>query len=286
MIWDSMAERGIRQDEPGTWPPLAEPGGLEGESFTAAGSCLALSGACDELIGPGRWISPVDCGGAVVVRFPSENRANAGYHIEGSYDGPGGYWINICSRARGLLALFLFSDIGPQDAPTRLCVARTWQSRSSWRLTGRLALWPMPSSGARQRCAGRSPMPPAGPGTSTCAIRSSCTPPPGHTGAPCRASSPSPPFRSATGSRSTDLTPRQLPGRSSRAWRWPIDAARHRCEMITRTTRRADAIWAGHSRCMSKTRDELQNHRLLRAANSSQGPGCPPDLDRPPRLSG
>jgi hypothetical protein len=54
------------------------------------------------------------------VRFPSEDRANAGYHIEGSYDGPGGYWVNLRSRARGLLALFLFSDVGPDDAPTRL----------------------------------------------------------------------------------------------------------------------------------------------------------------------
>lgn len=31
----------------------------------------------------------------MVVRFPSEDRANAGYHIEGSYDGPGGYWVNV-----------------------------------------------------------------------------------------------------------------------------------------------------------------------------------------------
>jgi hypothetical protein len=56
----------------------------------------------------------------VVVRFPSEDRANAGYHIEGSYDGPGGYWVNVRSKGRGLLALFLFTDVGPSDAPTRL----------------------------------------------------------------------------------------------------------------------------------------------------------------------
>ena len=61
----------------------------------------------------------------VVVRFPAEGeRANAGYHIEGSYappDGePGRYWVNIRSRARGLLALFLFTDACRHDAPTRL----------------------------------------------------------------------------------------------------------------------------------------------------------------------
>jgi hypothetical protein len=56
------------------------------------------------------------------VRFPSGDRANAGYHIEGSYLGPAGqrWWVNIRSRARGLLALFLFTDVGPDDAPTRL----------------------------------------------------------------------------------------------------------------------------------------------------------------------
>lgn len=55
-------------------------------------------------------------GRAVSVR----DRANAGYHIEGSYAGPGGYWANVRSRGRGLLALLLFSDVGPEDAPTRL----------------------------------------------------------------------------------------------------------------------------------------------------------------------
>src|SRR5215467_7675013 len=120
LIWDSMAGQGIREDDPATWPPLAELDGLAGESFTAAGSSPLLAGACDELIGPGRWTSPIACGGAVVVRFPSEDRANAGYHIEGSYDGPGGYWVNVRSKARGLLALFLFTDVGPDNAPTRL----------------------------------------------------------------------------------------------------------------------------------------------------------------------
>ena len=34
--------------------------------------------------------------------------------------GPGGYWVNVRSRARGLLALLLITDVGPDDAPTRL----------------------------------------------------------------------------------------------------------------------------------------------------------------------
>jgi hypothetical protein len=85
----------------------------------------ALTAAYDELIGPGRWQPWADMGESVVVRFPAEDeRANAGYHIEGSYAAPPGlpgrWWVNVRSRARGLLALFLFTDVGRDDAPTRL----------------------------------------------------------------------------------------------------------------------------------------------------------------------
>jgi hypothetical protein len=122
LIWESMATRGVRRDDRGTWPPVVEIDDLGAGPFAAAGRSLALAAACDELIGAGRWDSPVDVGNSVVVRFPSEDRANAGYHIEGSYRGPGGQdgWVNIRSRARGLLALFLLTDVGPEDAPTRL----------------------------------------------------------------------------------------------------------------------------------------------------------------------
>jgi hypothetical protein len=122
LIWDSLAAQGIRRDEPATWPPCAELDCPEGDPFVTAGASPALSAACDELIGPGRWTPRSGVGGAAVVRFPSEEWANTGYHIEGSWEnypgGPG--MVNLRSRARGLLALYLFSDIGPDDAPTRL----------------------------------------------------------------------------------------------------------------------------------------------------------------------
>ena len=122
LIWESMARRGVRRDDPATWPPLVEIDDLGAGPFAAAGLSPALTAACDELIGPGRWTPLTDVGHAVVVRFPSEDRANAGYHIEGSYLGPAGrrWWVDIRSRARGLLALFLFTDVGRDDAPTRL----------------------------------------------------------------------------------------------------------------------------------------------------------------------
>jgi hypothetical protein len=105
-IWESMKGRGVHQDDPATWPPLVQIEDLQGGPFVMAGMAPALTAACDELIGPGRWDSPVRPGAALMVRFPSEDRANAGYHIEASYRGPDGRdgWVNIRSRARGLLA--------------------------------------------------------------------------------------------------------------------------------------------------------------------------------------
>jgi hypothetical protein len=122
LIWESMAQRGLRRQDPATWPPLVQIDDLDGGPFTAAGLSPALTAAYDELIGPDRWRSPVDVGRAVMVRFPSEERAGAGYHIEASYPGPDGQgWrVNVRSRARGLLALFLLTDVGLHDAPTRL----------------------------------------------------------------------------------------------------------------------------------------------------------------------
>jgi hypothetical protein len=122
LVWAAMGRSGVRLEDRGTWRPLVEPGSLSGEPFVAAYMAPALTAAYDELIGLGRWKPSVDIGQAVIARFPSEDRVNAGYHIEGSYLGPAGqrWWVNVRSRARGLLALFLLTDVGPDDAPTRL----------------------------------------------------------------------------------------------------------------------------------------------------------------------
>jgi hypothetical protein len=122
LTWDGLGRRGVRRDDPATWPSYLPMDDLGAGPFAAAGMSPTLTAAYDALIGAGRWSAPVDAGNAVVVRFPSPDRANAGYHIEGSYRGPHGQqgWVNIRSRARGLLALFLLTDVGPEDAPTRL----------------------------------------------------------------------------------------------------------------------------------------------------------------------
>ncbi|WP_194891543.1 phytanoyl-CoA dioxygenase family protein [Catenulispora pinisilvae] len=121
LIWAELHGRGIGEDQPTAWPAHSHIDSLDGEPFTAAAGAPALTTAYDELIGAGRWTRGIDAGRAVSVRFPSPERANSGYHIEGSYGAAGGpYRCNVRSRGRGLLALLLFGDVGPQDAPTRL----------------------------------------------------------------------------------------------------------------------------------------------------------------------
>ena len=79
--------------------------------------------AYDALLGPGRWIERQGVGGHIPVRFPSrEDLGDAGWHIDGSYEGDGPGWVNVRSRRRALLALFLFTDVSERDAPTEIIV--------------------------------------------------------------------------------------------------------------------------------------------------------------------
>ena len=60
-------------------------------------------------------------GGTIPVRFPSlTDPGDAGWHIEASYQQDGRQQVNVNSRARGLLVLYLFSDVDEASAPTRI----------------------------------------------------------------------------------------------------------------------------------------------------------------------
>jgi hypothetical protein len=122
MIWASLAQHGVQRASRASWTrPCVPVDCPDGEPFAAAGASPALAAAYDQLIGPGRWTRRAGVGGTVPVRFPSEEYpGDVGYHIEGNWWGGEDYWTNIRSRGRGLLALFLFSDVGQEDAPTRL----------------------------------------------------------------------------------------------------------------------------------------------------------------------
>ena len=63
--------------------------------------------------------------GTFPVRFPSpDDPGDAGWHIDVSFgfDEPDfmSWRANVASKGRALLMLFLFSDVGKDDAPTRI----------------------------------------------------------------------------------------------------------------------------------------------------------------------
>jgi hypothetical protein len=121
-IWSELEGRGVRRDDPSTWTdPVVRIDCPEGGPFAAAGTTARLWQCYDQLIGPGRWWRREGVGGTIPVRFPSPaDPGDAGWHIESSFWADGQSRVNIVSRDRGLLAIFLLSDTGADSAPTRI----------------------------------------------------------------------------------------------------------------------------------------------------------------------
>src|SRR3984885_12895877 len=128
LIWAELGRQGVRRDDPATWTaPVVRINCPEGAPFAAAGTTPVLQQACDQLIGPGRWWRRAGIGGSIPVRFPGEaDPGDAGWHIEASYEDAGQMRVNVGSRARGLLALYLLTDVDPDGAPTRLRPGSHW----------------------------------------------------------------------------------------------------------------------------------------------------------------
>ena len=91
------------------------------EPFREAANMPCLLEAFDQLVGPGRWL-PRTSLGTFPIRFPSDvDPGDTGWHVDASFAGIDGSWrVNMHSRGRALLMLFLFSDVGEDDAPTRI----------------------------------------------------------------------------------------------------------------------------------------------------------------------
>lgn len=92
--------------------------------FREAANTPALHAAFDQLVGAGRWQRPGALG-TFPVRFPSDaDPGDVGWHIDVSFetDNPDfmSWRANVRSKGRALLMLFLFSDVGEEDAPTRI----------------------------------------------------------------------------------------------------------------------------------------------------------------------
>lgn len=124
ILWRAM---GLSPDEPSGWTrPVVRLGMLTDPPFLAAANTPTLHAAYDALAGAGRWLPPAAVG-TFAVRFPSpDDPGDAGWHVDmsfGTEDPDFMSWrINGLSRGRALLMLFLFSDVGEADAPTRIRV--------------------------------------------------------------------------------------------------------------------------------------------------------------------
>ncbi|MDC0717279.1 phytanoyl-CoA dioxygenase family protein [Nannocystis bainbridge] len=120
-------DTGCDPDDPTTWSrPVIRLGMYGQPPFVAAANTAVLRDAFDRLVGRGRW-SPCGMLGTFPVRFPSPtDPGDAGWHVDASFGlaNPDfmAWRTNIASKGRALLMLFLFSDVGEDDAPTRIRV--------------------------------------------------------------------------------------------------------------------------------------------------------------------
>jgi hypothetical protein len=121
-----LAERTVELLSPGLDPtsdaPVQRLYGSAHPDVVATANTAALTEAFDQLVGPGRWLPKVGVG-TFPVRFPSEvDPGDAGWHVDGSFERDGSYWLNHRSDGRALLLLLLYSDVGDDDAPTLIRV--------------------------------------------------------------------------------------------------------------------------------------------------------------------
>lgn len=119
---------GFDPNDRATWSkPIVRIGYIGLPPFVEAANSPRLHGALNQIAGAGRWLARMDLG-TFPIRFPSrEEPGDTGWHVDGSIVGeessdPFSARINLESRDRLLLMLFLFSDVGESDAPTRLRV--------------------------------------------------------------------------------------------------------------------------------------------------------------------
>jgi hypothetical protein len=111
---------GYAPDDARTWTqPFVRLEFFATPAFRETANTPRLREAFDQLVGTDRWV-PLSGLGTFPLRFPSPDApADGGWHLEASFAGSDGEpRVNVSSRGRALLMLFLFSEVGPDDAPT------------------------------------------------------------------------------------------------------------------------------------------------------------------------
>jgi hypothetical protein len=121
-------DTGASPDDPTTWTkPVVRLAHYDDPPFAEAANTPRLYAAFDQLVGQGAW-NPRPNLGTFPVRFPVPgDPGDDGWHIDTSFPPATGdptdffsWRSNLRSDGRALLMLFLFSDVGEADAPTRV----------------------------------------------------------------------------------------------------------------------------------------------------------------------
>jgi Phytanoyl-CoA dioxygenase (PhyH) len=126
ILWEAT---GCDQGNRDSWTePVIRIGDMGHEPFKHAANTTLLHNVFDQLVGKGNWIPRMSIG-SFPIRFPCKKEAtDTGWHVDSGFPGHDvqdinnySEWrINIQSKGRALLMLFLFSDVSQDDAPTRI----------------------------------------------------------------------------------------------------------------------------------------------------------------------
>jgi hypothetical protein len=127
ILWKDL---GCDPHDPATWTkPVIRLGWYTQQPFLESANSPRLHAIYDQLVGKDRWEPRINMG-TFPVRFPSpDDPGDTGWHVDASFAGSApsnqGFadWrVNVKSKARALLMLFLFSDVSEHDAPARIRV--------------------------------------------------------------------------------------------------------------------------------------------------------------------
>jgi hypothetical protein len=131
LLWEQL---GLSPDEPLGWTrPVIRLGSQDAEPCRRAGHTPRLDGALDQLVGEGRWVGQDGVGGTTVVRFPVEgDPGDDGWHIDGSFEQDGSYWVNVRSDGRSLLMLSSSRTWTSTTLRRGSASALIWTSRLRW----------------------------------------------------------------------------------------------------------------------------------------------------------
>jgi hypothetical protein len=118
VLWQRL---GLTPEDPSQWPaPVMWTSDMTGEGpFGELARSPRLAAAMDVICGTGGWL-PRGALGNIPVRFPASPTVDdRGWHIDANTPQPDGSWA-VTGRPHTVLLLTLLSDVGPDDAPTRI----------------------------------------------------------------------------------------------------------------------------------------------------------------------